>query len=233
MCTCSRSRASSLAPPPKRRALRHRRRRSVEMAEALLDLGDHRGMLDRAGRRHHHVGPAIVARQISAQVPVLERAHALRRAEDRAPHRLARERARLQIVEHEIVGRVLGRTDLLHDDVLLALELVRIELRIRQDVGQHVERERHVAFQHAGVVGGGLEARRGVDVAANRLDLLGDLARAAALGALERHVFQEMRDAVLVRPLVAAAGADPDAERRGLQMRHAVGDDRQAGREDE
>ena len=54
----------------------------------------------------------------------------------------------------------------------------------------------------------------------------------APLGALERHVLEQMRDAVLVRPLVAAAGPDPDAERGGLQMRHAVGDDRQAAMAD-
>ena len=60
---------------------------------------------------------------------------------------------------------------------------------------------------------------------------LGDLARGAALGALERHVLEQMRDAVLVRQFVAAARADPDAERDGLQMRHAVGDDRQARRQ--
>ena len=86
------------------------------------------------------------------------------------------------------------------------------------------------ALQHAGVIGGGLDAGGGVEVAADRLDLLGDLARGAPRGALERHVLEQMRDAVLVRLLVAAAGADPDAERGGLQMRHAVGDDRQAGR---
>src|SRR5262245_413081 len=40
-----------------------------------------------------------------------------------------------------------------------------------------------------------------------------------------------MRDAVLVRLLVAAADAGPDAERRRLQMRHGVGDDGEAGRE--
>ena len=39
-----------------------------------------------------------------------------------------------------------------------------------------------------------------------------------------------MRDAVLVRLLVAAADAGPDAERRGLQMRHGVGDDGEPGR---
>ena len=106
---------------------------------------------------------------------------------------------RLQIFEHQVVGRVLGGADLLHDDVLLALKLLRIEGRIGEDVGEHVERERHVGAQHARVIGGGLDAGRGVEIAADRLDLLGDLARGAALGALERHVLEEMRNAVLVR----------------------------------
>ena len=40
-------------------------------------------------------------------------------------------------------------------------------------------------------------------MAADRLDLLGDRAGAAPLGALERHVFEEMRDAV-DRPAIRA-----------------------------
>ena len=47
-------------------------------------------------------------------------------------------------------------------------------------------------------------------------------------GALEGHVFEEMRDAVFLRALVAGAGLDPDAEGGRLQMRHGVGDDRDA-----
>ena len=116
--------------------------------------------------------------------------------------------------------------DLLHDDVLLAREFFRLEGRIGEDVGEHIERERHVGAQHARVIGRGLDAGRRIEVAADRLDLLGDLARGAVRGALERHVLEEMRDAVLVRVLVAAAGADPDAERGAFQMRHRVGDDR-------
>ena len=139
------------------------------------------------------------------------------------------ERGLLQLVEHEVVGRVLGRADLLHDDVLLALQLLRIEGRIGQDVGQHVERERHVGLEHARVIGGGFDRGAGVEIAADRLDLLGDLARGAPRGALERHVLEQMRNAVLVRPLVAAAGADPDAERGGLQMRHRIGHHDEAG----
>ena len=129
----------------------------------------------------------------------------------------------------EIVGRVGDRADLLDDDVLLAHDLVAVERRLGQDVGQHVERQRHVGLEHARVIGGALGAGRGIEIAADRLDLLGDLAGGAPSRALERHVFEEMRDAVLVAPLVAAAGIDPDAERGRLEMRHRFGHHADAG----
>ena len=133
------------------------------------------------------------------------------------------------MLEDEIVGRVGDGADLLDDDVLLAREFVAVEGRLGQDVGEHVERERHVGLEHAGVIGRVLGAGRGVEIAADRLDLLGDLPRGAPPRALERHVLEEMRDAVLVAPFVAAAGIDPDAERGGLEMRHRVGHDIDAG----
>src|SRR5690606_4037363 len=80
-------------------------------------------------------------------------------------------------------------------------------------------------------IAGVLDRGRGVEIAANRLDCLGNLARGAALGALEGHVLEKVRNAVLVRRLVTAAGANPNAERGGLQVRHAVGHDSQAGRQ--
>ena len=88
-----------------------------------------------------------------------------------------------------------------------------------------------VGLQHAGEIGGGLQAGGGVELAADRLDLLGDVAGAAPLGALERHVLEQVRDAVLVLPLVARAGRHPDAERHGLDVRHVVGDHAQAVRQ--
>src|SRR5262249_5029770 len=60
---------------------------------------------------------------------------------------------------------------------------------------------------------------------------LGDLARGAPPGPLEGHVLEEVRDALLLRLLVAAAAADPHAERRGLELRHCVGDDDEPGRQ--
>jgi hypothetical protein len=135
------------------------------------------------------------------------------------------------MLEHDVVGRVLRSADLLHDHALLALELVGHEGGIGEDVGEHVERQRHIRLHHPRVIGGGFSRCAGIEIAADRLDLLDDLARVALRGALEGHVFEQMRDAVFVRLLVAAADAGPDAERGRFQMRHGVGDDGEAGGE--
>ena len=76
---------------------------------------------------------------------------------NRAADRLIRKGDGLQTVEDQVVGRVLDGADLLHDDVLLALQFLRIERRIGQDVGQDIERERHVGLEHARIIGGGLD----------------------------------------------------------------------------
>ena len=55
------------------------------------------------------------------------------------------------------------------------------------------ERNAVVALQHAGVVGGHIESGRGVEIAADVLDLFGDALRRALRGALERHVLEQMR----------------------------------------
>ena len=181
-------------------------------------------MIDRARRRDHHIGRAIVAREVGAQPARIDRAHRLGRPEDRAPDRLVRERDALQVFEDEIVGRVLHGADFLHDHVLLAREFLRLEGRIGEDVRQHVEGERHVGAQDARVIGRALDAGRRIEIAADRFDLFGDLARGALLRALEGHVLEEMRDAVLVWAFVPAARADPNAERSALQVRHRVCD---------
>ena len=115
--------------------------------------------------------------------------------------------------------------------MLLALELVCIELRIGQDVGQDVDGQRHVVAEHARVIGGGFDAGRGVDLAADILDFGGDLEGAAPAGALERHVLEQMRHAVLVVAFVAGSGFDPDAQRNGFDAGQGFGRDCQAVRQ--
>ena len=186
-------------------------------------------MVDGAGGGDDDVRRPVVAAEIVAQFGAVERAHGLRRAEDGAAERLVGKGFCLQVLEHQIVGRVGDGADLLDDDIVLAQQLLAIESRLRKNVGQHVERQRHVGLEYPRVIGGGLGAGRGVEIAADRLDLLGNLPGAAPPRALERHVLEEMRNAMLVAALVAAAGIDPNAERGGLEMRHRVGHDGDAG----
>jgi len=51
-------------------------------------------------------------------------------------------------------------------------------------------------------------ACRRVEIAAGRLDLLGDIACRATPRALERHMFEKMRQAMLVGSFVARSSAD-------------------------
>ena len=134
----------------------------------------------------------------------------------------------LEVVEDDVVRRVVGLADLLQDHAALALQLLGGEGGVGQDVADDVGGERQVLLQDLAVVGGLLARGVGVEVAADVLDLAGDGGGVALLGALEGHVLEEVGDAVLRRRLVAGAGGDVGAEGDGLDPRHGLGDDGQA-----
>ena len=152
----------------------------------------------------------------------------LRAAQHGPPDRLSRKRGLLEMVEDDVVGRVLGLAELLQDHAALALELLRIEGRALQDVGEQVDRERHIVLQHLDVIGGLLASGMRVHLAADGLDLLGDLARRARRRALEGHVLEQMGDAVRLLPLLPGADADIDADGDGLDRFRRVGRDLEA-----
>jgi hypothetical protein len=160
----------------------------------------------------------IVGGEIGLEMGGLESLDALRGAEDRPPRRLIGKGSGLREVEYHVLRRILGRGDLLQDHVALAGKLGMVEARGKNDVAQDIQREAEILAQHPRVIGGRVDAGGGVELAADRLDLLGDGLRAAPVGALEGHMLEKMRDAVLRRALAAAAGADPEAERYGLHI---------------
>ena len=185
---------------------------SVEAREVFFRLGDHGRMVNRTGGGDHDIRTTIMPGEVVAQFPAVERAHRLRRAEYRAAERLIGKRDGLQMLENKIVGRVGDRANLLHDDILLKRKFVAGEGRLGQNVSQHVERQRHIGFEHARVIGGALGAGRRVEIAADGLDFLSDLPSGPPPCAFERHMFEKMRDAVLVVAFAAAAGIDPHAQ---------------------
>ena len=149
-------------------------------------------------------------------------------AQDRAAQRLPGKGLRLKVIENDVVGRVFGLADFLDDDAFFARQFFVVEDGVLENVGQNIDGQRDVVFEHARVVGGLLAAGIGVDEAADAFDLFGDGAGRAAAGALEGHVLEHVGDAVGGFGFIARAGIDPNADGGGFQMRHRVGDDSQA-----
>ena len=172
-----------------------------------------------------------MSREISIDRRAIERGDALARAENRAADRLIRPCRRGQEIEHEVVGRVFDGADFLHDDVFFSRELLGIELAVGDDVGEHVHREVDVLAQHMGEITGLFGACFRVEIAADVLDRLGDLARVASARALERHVLEQVRQTVLLQGLVSRSRADEDAERGRAQVRARIGDDAKSRRQ--
>ncbi len=130
-----------------------------------------------AGGGDDDVPRRVVAVHVIDQRAALERADHPFPSEHRASHRLLGKRRLLEMVEDDVVRRVVGLADLLQDDAALALDLLGGEGAVGQDVADDVGPERQVLLQQLDVVGGLLARGVGVDVAADILDLLGDLRR--------------------------------------------------------
>jgi len=203
-----------------RRALRRLGRARVLEAgprlrarERLLDLRQHVGALEVADRDEGHVvGHVPVVVEVE-QPLAAEAAYTFLCPDDFAPVGVPGVGGLEQRLRDHAVGRVVGAPDLLDHDLLFLGELPRVEGRVQHRVGQHVDTHGGVLARHGDVVDGHIVRGEGVDVAAGALDGGGDLAHAAALGALEQHVLVHVRHAPLLGLLVRTAGADPDVER--------------------
>ena len=182
-------------------------------------------VIDLAGRREDEAARGVMAMHIAADGLAREAADDLGLAQHRPAHGLVGKGGRLEMIEDDVVGRVLGLADLLQHHGALARQLLGIEGRVLQDVADDVDGERQIGRQDLGVIGRLLAGGIGVEMAAHRLDLLGDGAGRAALGALEGHMLQQMGDAVDLRRLVARADIGPDAEGDGLDGFHPVAGD--------
>ena len=78
--------------------------------------------------------------------------------------------------------------------------LVNLRLRIRtvkDDVGKQVHGTVDVVLKHGGMIDRLLLVGEGVEVAAHTLQIAENLHRATSLGALEGHVFAEVRHSLL------------------------------------
>jgi len=79
-----------------------------------------------------------------------------------------------------------------------------------------------------GMEAGHFFASKGIEIAAQPFNSLGDFLRRPLLCSLEQHVLDEMADAIHLDWLVARANAHPQADAYAGHVRHFRGGDRQA-----
>ena len=128
-------------------------------------------------------------------------------------------------------GFVLIHENFLRDDAALAVDVAGREARVHVDVAEDIADSGKKLGGGGGVVAGALLGGEGVHVASHTLDLLHDASRGAALGAFEKHVLDEMRDAIQVRRLMASPDGGPDAHGGGFGVGHfASGDAKAVGK---
>src|SRR3546814_18931298 len=99
-------------------------------------------VLDLAGGGHHHLLRAVVGTQVVPQCATVERAHRMALAEHRATKRPIGIGGFLDVVEHDVVGCVVGLANFLQDHPALPL----------QQIGRAACRERGLQYGYISVV---------------------------------------------------------------------------------
>ena len=117
----------------------------------------------------------------------------LGRADHRASERMVGEDGIRDQVVHELLRRVVVHRDLLQHDLALRIELR--ERRREHHVAHHIHRRLEMVIGDPPVHERVLARGRGIQLAAEPVEDLGDLQRAEPLGALEEQVLDEVRDA--------------------------------------
>ncbi len=184
-----------------------------------------------SGRGKHHV-PAVKAVVVVGEELLLAQPRdGFRGAQDRLAQRMALPEALREEFVHQHVGIVFVDLDLFQNHAALALDVGQRKGGVQHQVGQDVQRDRHVVCERLDVEADGLLAGEGVQVAADRIHLARNALRRARTRALEEHVLHKMRDTVDLRGFAARARLDPDAHGHGAQIIHALGQDDQAVRQ--
>ncbi len=171
----------------------------LEVAEQALDLGLQVAVDLPGDSNHHPLGLVPLVDVAEERVPGRGSDGLL--ATDDVPAQRLVAVEKLVVDAADVVARsVEVHVHLLDDHALLAVDLLRVELRVPEHVGEDVERDRPVLARAADVVARVLLAREGVELAADPVDLVADVARGRpVLRALEEHVLREVGDAARLR----------------------------------
>src|ERR1700722_1144314 len=131
----------------------------------------------------------------------------------------------------EVIGIVLIHFNFFENDAALASDIFRGECGMQNQVSENLKSYGNIFVQNFDVEADTFFGGEGIHVAADGVDLAGDLFGGAVLGAFEDHVLDKMGDAIGLRRLVARTGFEPDADRGRADVLHLLGDNSQTVRE--
>ena len=153
------------------------------------------------------------------------RADRLLATEHRPTDRLSPERGFEQVIVDQIVGRIGRFAQLRHDDLFLALEMLRLEMRSADKIRDQLGDQRQVAGQCAAMEHRLVAAGPGIERSSDVLDHLGQRARVAPAGALKHHMLDEVCETAEPPRFRARANACIEAKRNRLRARQRIGRD--------
>ena len=170
--------------------------------EILLRKGDRFLTSDVARKRKHGARGNVELVLISSQVLRGQRIQALAGAEDGLFQRIALEKCGGQLLHAQVVGSVLALAQLLEHHFPLLFELGGVKSGVEIHVGEHVQALRRVHVAGKGVIACAALGGVGVDLRAQRVDVVCDVERRAGLRPLEEHVLDEVGDAGALRRFI-------------------------------
>ncbi len=185
-------------------------------------------VLEIADGRDDQIARRVSVSEVVAKPPLSKRLDGLLRAEDRAAERMILPESLREDFVDEIVRRVLHHLDLFEDDFLLALDVLGVERRIPDDIGEDVERQRQVLVEHLDVIAGVFLGGKRVELPADRVDSLRDILGRARARSLEQHVLHEMRNAAALGVFVSRPACQPHADADRTNLRHPLRQDAEA-----
>ena len=163
-------------------------------------------------RHGNHIVRRVVAGHIAEHSLAGKAAHLFGCAEDSAPRRLIGKRRRLKIIKHQIVRCVNGLFDFLHHHFFFFRHLAVVKRRVGNKIANNVRRQFQVVFQHFGIKTGKMARGIGICSAADIFNIFGNLPRVSFFRPLKHHVFNKMRNSVILCGFGSRSRIDPHAE---------------------
>ena len=200
-------------------ALRHGNRRFASLGKGRFGKAHHNIMVDLAGNHQRQPTGAIMRRPPLAQMFGRDPRQRYLAAQDRPAQRLPRKGCFLKVIENNIVGRITRFTQFLKHDILFARQIIIVKARVGHQIGDDRQPQRQVARQQPGMKHRRITRCPGVEIAADIFDLFGNRLCRPRLGALEHHMFEQMRQPIMLGHFKARAGFGMQCNRDGFHPR--------------